>query len=101
MHGASVDRARWYHSGQRYPSRLYFRSTSGYSPIRYSESVASRTMVCLINLPVSRYYLRSYATTFPSRYKELSQAIAITQRNSSLTFISSLYNRHFTVVKSQ
>jgi len=23
MHGTSVDRARWYHSGQRYPSRLY------------------------------------------------------------------------------
>lgn len=23
VHGTSVDRARWYHSGQRYPSRLY------------------------------------------------------------------------------
>jgi len=23
MHGTGVDRARWYHSGQRYPPRLY------------------------------------------------------------------------------
>ena len=29
MHGTSVDRARWYHSGQRYPSRLYLVSGGG------------------------------------------------------------------------
>lgn len=29
MHGTGVDRARWYHSGQRYPSRLYLMSGGG------------------------------------------------------------------------
>lgn len=29
MHGTSVDRARWYHSGQRYPSRLYLMRGGG------------------------------------------------------------------------
>lgn len=29
MHGTGVDRARWYHSGQRYPSRLYLVRSGG------------------------------------------------------------------------
>lgn len=29
MHGTDVDRARWYHSGQRYPSRLYLVRRGG------------------------------------------------------------------------
>lgn len=29
MHGTGMDRARWYHSGQRYPPRLYLVRRGG------------------------------------------------------------------------